>query len=319
MSKSKRYSEGNKGSDHSYRGSVLRGLAAIVKNTQGSSGLATAIAALTAAVQDHQEFELKLVRDIDSGTVIVQRNEYDETTDTWSISYVDADGAPFLVGGSGVEYMDPETVLITIDNVLDQIKLDTAKLDVNLSTRASETTVNGIKTQTDLLNFIATALEVNVSSSVLPTGAATELTLSGIKTKTDLLNFIATALEVTVTSSTLPAGAATEVTLAAILACLCTGEGNIKSLLSGINSDTSALVADIGAKVPISVASTGITNIPAGTTEISIFNNGTGDATVNGVKCPPGVTRTFGFKNPTSAIIVCDGGTTEELIIDYML
>lgn len=72
------------------------------------------------------------------------------------------------------------------------------------------------------------------------------------------------------------------------------------------------------AKTPTSVASTGVTNIPAGATEISIFNNGTGDATVNGVVCPPGVTRNFGMRNPTSAVIVCDGGGTEELIIDYM-
>jgi hypothetical protein len=59
--------------------------------------------------------------------------------------------------------------------------------------------------------------------------------------------------------------------------------------------------------------------IPAGASEISIFNNGTGDATVNGVKCPPGVTRNFGMRNPISAVIVCNGGGTEELIIDYML
>ena len=72
-------------------------------------------------------------------------------------------------------------------------------------------------------------------------------------------------------------------------------------------------------KAPTSFASTGVTNIPVGATEVSIFNNGTGDAEVNGTKIPAGVTRTFGFNNPTSAIIVCDGGGTEELIIDYMV
>lgn len=87
------------------------------------------------------------------------------------------------------------------------------------------------------------------------------------------------------------------------------------SLLSTIITEIQKLTA---AKAPTSVASTGITNIPTGATEISVFNNGTGNATVNGTTCPPGVTRTFGFKNPTSAIIVCDGGGTEQLIIDYM-
>jgi hypothetical protein len=86
--------------------------------------------------------------------------------------------------------------------------------------------------------------------------------------------------------------------------------------LVGIPTDVNVVSV---VKAPTSVASTGVTNIPEGATEISIFNNGTGNATVNGVVCPAGVTRTFGFKNPTSAIIVCDGGGTEELIIDYML
>ena len=72
-------------------------------------------------------------------------------------------------------------------------------------------------------------------------------------------------------------------------------------------------------KTPISFSSSGVTNVPVGATEVSVFNNGTGDAIVNGVKCPAGVTRTFGFKNPISAVIVCDGRGTEELIIDYML
>jgi hypothetical protein len=48
---------------------------------------------------------------------------------------------------------------------------------------ATELTLSGIKTQTDLLNFIATALEVNVTSSVLPTGAATEATLATLATE----------------------------------------------------------------------------------------------------------------------------------------
>lgn len=120
---------------------------------------------------------------------------------------------------------------------------------------------------------------------------------------------------------------ATEATLVTVNNTLGFIFGQLQTIDNNIStraSESTLVVADqkLGYltvdKTPTSIASTGVTNIPAFATEISIFNNGTGDAIVNGVKCPAGVTRTFGFKNPTSAIIVCDGLGTEELIIDYM-
>lgn len=51
-----------------------------------------------------------------------------------------------------------ETTLALIKPVLDAIKLDTAKLDVNLSTVATETTLAAIKAQTDQLVFTANKL-----------------------------------------------------------------------------------------------------------------------------------------------------------------
>jgi hypothetical protein len=72
---------------------------------------------------------------------------------------------------------------------------------------------------------------------------ATETTLSGIKTQIDLLNFISTALEVTVTSSVLPTGAATETTLLATNSLLTIMDAVLDSILT----DTNAMVVDLAA------------------------------------------------------------------------
>ena len=72
---------------------------------------------------------------------------------------------------------------------------------------------------------------------------ATETTLAGIKTQIDLLNFIATALEVTVTSSVLPTGAATETTLLATNSLLTI----MDTVLDSILTDTNAMVVDLAA------------------------------------------------------------------------
>lgn len=100
-------SGGSKGS-YSYRGKVLKGLQQISDNTKGDSGLQNAITLLTQAVKDHQEFELKLVRDTGNDQIVVQRNEYDEETGNWTLSYADATGAPYTLVGSP-EYLDAST------------------------------------------------------------------------------------------------------------------------------------------------------------------------------------------------------------------
>lgn len=72
-------------------------------------------------------------------------------------------------------------------------------------------------------------------------------------------------------------------------------------------------------RTPTSVVTTGSYIIPIGASEISIFNNSTIDALVNGTSIPSGVTRTFGFKNPIDTSITCNGNGVSELIIDYMI
>lgn len=196
--------------------------------------------------------------------------------------------------------------LNAIDTVLDAIKLDTANLDVALSTRASEATLQLIQIVLDNIKTDTALINTNIQ-----TGNGLLQTIDADTSNLDVL------LSTRATEATL---VTVNNTLGFIFGQLQTIDNNIstrasEATLVAADQKLGYLTVD---KTPTSIASTGVTNIPAFATEISIFNNGTGDATVNGVKCPPGVTRTFGFKNPTSAIIVCDGLGTEELIIDYM-
>jgi len=98
-----------------------------------------------------------------------------------------------------------ETTLASIKTVVDNIKLDTAKLDVNLSTRATESTLELVRlllvsldgkdfaTQTTLalieaitgqMTFTGGDLNVNASVS-LPAGLATEATLGSVNLNTN--------------------------------------------------------------------------------------------------------------------------------------
>lgn len=63
------------------------------------------------AIRQHQDFELKLVKDEGNGDKIVcERVEYDEQTDTYSYSYTDVGGAAYVPVGP-IVYLDPEAVL----------------------------------------------------------------------------------------------------------------------------------------------------------------------------------------------------------------
>lgn len=80
----------------------------------------------------------------------------------------------------------------------------------NIETSTSSLDTKTIKSDTD---------NVNVTASVLPTGAATEVTLANVLTKVTSLDTKTTAVNtgaVTVAASALPTGAATEVTVAGV-------------------------------------------------------------------------------------------------------
>lgn len=75
-----------------------------------------------------------------------------------------------------------ETTLASIKTVVDNIKLDTAKLDVNLSTVATESTL-------ELIRLLLVSLDGK--------DYATETTLQSIKNQTDLLTFTNNKLRTT--------------------------------------------------------------------------------------------------------------------------
>jgi len=141
----------------------------------GGSGLATEstlISVLNAIVASDQDIEILLVRDTgDSDVVLQQITNYE--TGTPVITYKDVNGNTVTPVGP-LEYLDPSAVLnlvlaaiqaqgtvpqateATLDaiNSVNQDILTAAenldiKTDVNLSTRASEATLNAIKTNLD--------------------------------------------------------------------------------------------------------------------------------------------------------------------------
>lgn len=208
------------------------------------------------------DFEIKSVKDA-NGDVFQLRGSLNEETGVYTWDYIDAEGN-VATPVTPVEFLNPDalltaiqTTLETIDTVLDNIKIDTANLDVALSTRAADATVVATN---NLLTIIDAVLD-NI--------------------KLDTAN-----LDVALSTR------ATETTLQVLT--------NQKTPTS-IDTD----VAGTAGSVPI------------GATEISFFNAGNNDATVNGITIPAGVTRTFGFHNPISTAITFDA-LTSRLLIDYM-
>jgi hypothetical protein len=166
--------------------------------------------------------------------------------------------------------------LINSNVVLGNITLNSLLTAFNAEDFASETTLNNLLTNFNAEDF------------------ATELTLSGIKTKTDLLNFIATALEVTVTSSVLPTGAATETTLLATNSLLTIMDAVLDSILT----DTNAMVVDLAAievllTPQVRVHNYNVSNGPgvvaAGSLSGSVMNTGNQVGTWNGNALPIGI------------------------------
>lgn len=305
---------GNKGSNHNFEHRQLLALgeliSAVVTGTTGLATEATLLSILNNMIAS-QDVEILLVRDTGNGDLVVQQiREYDQGTGAWVTRYEDVDGNPYVPVGP-LAYLDPSAVLnLILTELLDQgvtldgVKLDTANLDVLLSTRASE----------------ATLVSADSSLATIKTGVGTDGVAHGPAQKgfralgTDGTNDqqIATDADgkpqVDVISSALPTGAATEATLATL--------GTAANQVLIINAIASLNASRTPTSIDTDVAgATG--NVPVGATEISFFNAGSADATVNGTTIPAGVTRTFGFKNPINAAIAFDA-LTSRLLIDYM-
>jgi len=141
--------EGNKGRNFPYQHNVLKGLQGVVDNTGGLIGVLNAILNATVA---HQDMEILLVRDDGNDQVLQQIREYDETTQTWSTTYVDVTGAPYGPFVGSPVYLDPSAVLnLILTELLDQgLSLDAIATNTGLSaTEATLLLTNALLTTID--------------------------------------------------------------------------------------------------------------------------------------------------------------------------
>jgi hypothetical protein len=222
--------EGSKGRSYPYRSKVLKGLQKATDNTAGLLGVLTSILNATVA---HQDMEILLVRDEGvspanpNGDLVVQQiREYDETTQTWSTSYTDVSGAPYIPVGP-LEYLDPSAVLnLMLTEMLDQgltlDSIDTTTANTLIELLAQGLTLDTINTSTaaSLVELLAQGLSLD--AIVTSTGlSATEATL--LLTNALLTTIDADTSNLDVALSTV----ATEATLALILGGLTTMADNI--------------------------------------------------------------------------------------------
>jgi hypothetical protein len=178
--------------------------AAVVPLPTGAATEATLLD-LLAAVDAMRDYEVRLV--VDSLDV------------TWlEVRYWDAQDGTL---GAPVYYPPGSTTAGTPTGALTYINPNTylAQLVSNTTGLATELTLSGIKTQIDLLNFISTALEVNVTSSVLPTGAATEATLATLATEAKLEQVRALLATIDADTSNLDVALSTRATEATLELC----------------------------------------------------------------------------------------------------
>ena len=145
--------QGDRGSNHSFEHRNLQNLGAIAAFVGGGATEAT-LQLVLAAINSGSEFEARLVEDAANVTWLEVRT-WNTSSGTWNpVVYYppnsNTPGSPTLP----VTYINNSSVLATIAS--------------NTTGLATEATLSSIDTQIALLNFIGTALEVDVTSSVLP-------------------------------------------------------------------------------------------------------------------------------------------------------
>lgn len=308
MSQGDRISQGGKGTNYPFQSKNLKGLQQSIEELQqissNTAGLATEATLLDvlAAIDLMRDYEVRLVVDSDTPPV------------TWlEVRYWDAQsgslGTPvYYLPGSTVpgtpvgpiEYINPNTFLAQlvtnttginleatqqlVKGVLDTIKVDTANLDVALSTRASESTLNTVLTT---LGSILAQLDVDLSTR------ASEATLALVKA---VLDTIKTDTENMLTSL------ATEATLL-----------DVETAIDTVNTNLSPAV-----RAHNTVSATGAGSVPAGSLRGSILNFGDAAGTWNGISLPAGVSLPWGEvgnRDTYGAINYDATGTT--FIIEY--
>lgn len=183
--------QGNKGNNFPYQLGTLKLLGAISSSVALGATEAT-LQLVLSAIQDGQDYEAKLIQDANGDTFLEVRI-WNPDTQTWEtpLYYKAGDNTPYTIGSPGgpvapIVYINPSSILAQIKAVLDNIYLDTTSLAAE--DFATETTLSGIKTQTDLLSFDPIGLniraldcatdEVAICSDGTPVGAANPLPVS---------------------------------------------------------------------------------------------------------------------------------------------
>ena len=168
---------------------VMEGVFNILMSSTSGVGGATEVtlqAVLNAVIAADQDMEVMLVRDEGFGNLVV-RQIISWETGSQVVTYELVDGTPYIPVGPLV-YLDPSAVLnllltealaqgITLDSML----LDTANLDVALSTVATEIKLEAVRALLATIDGDTSNIDVALST------IATEATLALIKAKTDLL------------------------------------------------------------------------------------------------------------------------------------
>jgi hypothetical protein len=120
MSIGKKYSEGNKGNDLSFRSKVLKGLQGVFDNTDQAEGTLEQILLTLGGLlaENKLDFEMKSVKDA-NGDVFQLRGTLDEETGIYKWDYIDAEGNAYDIGDPGgpvapVVFLNPDGLLTAI-------------------------------------------------------------------------------------------------------------------------------------------------------------------------------------------------------------
>lgn len=320
---------------------LLKELYTISGGVAPAGGLATEatlISVLNAIVASDQDIEILLVRDTGNSDEVVQQIT-DYTTGVPTVTYKDVNGAAYVPVGP-LEYLDPsgvlnlmlaeilaqgltldaidantdgiEALLTAIDTVLDNIKLDTANLDVALSTRATEATLlstnillttidavlDTIKTDTANLDVALStrASEVTLlSTNVLLT--TIDAVLDTIKTDTGLIATDIAAIEVLITTTN-----SLLTTVDAVLDTIKLDTADIVTATEAIETLLTSTVRTASLSV---VSGVSVVAVPAGARSVTFYNQGPTAATIAGGVLDAGESMTFdaGGQNDTLGAI----------------
>jgi len=174
--------DGNKKNNFPYQFKVLQLLGAI-SGTSGAGATEATLQLVLSAIQQGQDFEAKIVVDDNgNGTTYLEVRIWNPDTQTWETPLYYLPGsntgvpagsltAPIIYINNGAVLAQIYTELLDQGLTLDGIKLDTANLDVALSTRATEATQLTLATEAKLeaVRVLLAAIDADTSTLATPT------------------------------------------------------------------------------------------------------------------------------------------------------